>query len=394
MIAGAPREFGVYVHIPFCQVQCPYCTFFTVPRPGPPFTRFVASLQREWELRVGPRLAAGERARTLYLGGGTPSDLPLHELEAFLARLAADLPGGLQGLAEVTVECNPESATPELLSMLRELGASRISLGVQSLHAGDLRRLGRLATRQHVEAALEAVGTRFDSWSADLIVGIPGSSRRRLAASLARLESAGAPHVSFYCLELPEARARLLPGEPWSERRVAGAYEFVSRWLEERGYEHYEISSAARPGQRAQHNSAYWERRDYVGLGPGAHSLAGAVRRANKPDLQAYQTALQAGRLPPARKERLSAAMVWREKLLLGLRRRSGVSVPELGLTPVLPFFEKLQHRRLGCLEGDRFRLLPAGWMISDSIVLQCITALERGPARVDKAPTPQLHST
>ncbi len=392
----AARRFGVYVHIPYCQVQCPYCTFFTVPRPGSdaPFRHFLAAVEREWELRVAPRLAAGEHLRTLYLGGGTPSDVPLVELDAFLARLAADVPGGLRSLREVTVECNPESATPELLDALRRRGVTRISLGVQSLADQDLRRLGRVARRAQVRAALDAVARRFERWSADLIVGIPGSNRQRLEASLAALQAFGAPHVSFYCLELPAARARLLPGAPWSERRVATAYAFASRWLEARGYEHYEISSAALPGQRAQHNSAYWQRLDYVGIGPGAHSLEQGVRRANRADLRAYLGALKAGGLPPAESERLSRQQIWRERLLLGLRRREGVSVRGLRLAALQPLFVQLERRRLGRLEEGRFRLLPEGWMLSDSIVLQCFTEIDRGAARVDKGRSARLHST
>ena len=398
MGAATARDvrFGVYIHLPFCQVQCPYCTFFTVPRPErhAAFARFLAAVRREWSLRVGPRLASGDRLRTLYLGGGTPSDVPVALLADFLAALAADLPGGLGGLEETTVECNPESTAPEILALLRAQGVDRISLGVQALHADDLRRLGRAAAVPQVLAALAAVAARFQRWSADLILGIPGSSRARLRHALAVLVDSGAPHLSFYCLELPPSRARALGGTPWAEERLARAYEFVSAWLEGRGYEHYEISSAARPGERARHNGAYWERCDYVGLGPGAHSFAAWVRQANRPDLAAYLDALERGGLPPATRERLTPAAVRREELLLGLRRREGIEAGAGGLEAARAFLQELVRSGRGRFEGSSFGLTPRGWLVSDSIVSQLLTYLEEPLPRVDKAAPAPLHST
>lgn len=393
---GRGVPFGVYVHVPYCQVQCPYCTFFTVPRPArrQEWARFFAALRREWRLRVRPRLARGERLCTLYLGGGTPSDVPVVVLDAFLAALAADLPGGLAALDETTVECNPESASREMLLRLRARGVDRISLGVQSLHADDLVRLGRAATPRQARDALATVAELFDNWSADLIVGIAGSNRRRLGQALATLQRAGAPHVSFYCLELPAARARALGGAPWSSDAVADAYLFVSRWLRAAGYEHYEISSAALPGWRARHNQAYWQHREYIGLGPGAHSLTAGTRRANQADVPAYVQALEAGRWPPGQRERLTPAMRRREQLLLDLRRREGIDVWKLGLEAARPFLADLARRRLGKLAGPRFALTPAGWLVSDSIAPQLVTIMERARTRVDKLRGASLHST
>lgn len=397
MHAATARDvhFGVYVHLPFCRVQCPYCTFFTVPRPErrEVFARFLTAVRREWSLRVGPRLQSGDRLRTLYLGGGTPSDVPPDLLADFLATLAADLPGGLAGLEETTVECNPESVTAASLAALRAQGVDRISLGVQALHPDDLRRLGRAAVVEQVLASLDAVAAHFQRWSADLILGIPGSNRARLRHDLTVLLQAGAPHLSFYCLELPASRAGAL-GTPWAEERLARTYEFVSAWLEERGYEHYEISSAARPGERARHNSAYWERRDYVGLGPGAHSFAASVRQANRPDLNAYLESLEQDSLPPAAREVLTTAAVRREEVLLGLRRREGVAWEAHGLEAARDFLQDLVRAGLGRFDSSRFHLTPRGWMVSDSIVSQLLTYIEGVPPRVDKPPPAPLHST
>ena len=372
-------EFGVYVHVPFCRVQCPYCTFYTVLRPATddlPW-RLAAALGREWELRVGPRLAQGDRLATLYLGGGTPSDLPPPALLGLLDRIGADLDGGLGALDEVTVECNPESSSPALLDGLRERGVGRVSLGVQALDDGDLAVLGRGARTAENRTALARVAARFPTWNADLILGIPGSNRDRLAAAVDELVAAGAPHLSLYCLELPPAQARRFgdPRTEASESHKADLYEWASATLEARGYRHYEISNAALPGHESVHNTAYWRGAEYLGLGPGAHSFTGGERGANRADLRAYLEALEAGSPPPAWRERLSEAMRRRERILLGLRLREGLELAELGPAArpdLLGWLEASGHARL---EEGRFRLTTRGWLVSDSIVLQLVTS-------------------
>lgn len=372
-------EFSVYVHVPYCRVQCPYCTFYTVAHPGadPPLVRFAAGVRREWELRVRRRLARGDRVGTLYLGGGTPSDLPPAALLGLLQAMAADLPGGLAGLRETTIECNPETASPELLDGLCALGVSRVSLGVQALHADDLAQLGRGATLGQNRAALTAVAARFSTWNADLILGIPGSSRARLERALAELRDAGTPHLSFYCLELPPGRARAFgdPLTPVSESWKADLYEWTSAWVESRGYEHYEISNAALPGHQAVHNNAYWLGQEYVGLGPGAHSCEGGERRANRADLRAYLEGVERGCEPPASREVLGEAERATERLLLGLRLRSGLPLEVLGSPSRAPLLARLEAEGLLRVEGERARLTPRGWLVSDSIVLQLLAA-------------------
>jgi len=375
-------DFGIYVHVPYCRVQCPYCTFFTVAQPqaAAPMQRWLRAVAAEWRLRVHPRLDAGDRVRTLYLGGGTPSDLPADDLLAFLDTLASDLDGGLAALVEVTVECNPESASAAVLDGLRLRGVGRVSLGVQALDDRDLGRLGRGGTAADARRAVTAVAERFPSWSADLILGIPGSDRGRLASALAELGAAGAPHLSFYCLELPPERARRF-GDPQteaSEAAKADLYAFTSAWVEAHGYEHYEISSAARPGHRARHNSNYWSGGDYVGLGPGAHSLEGGRRAANRPDLGAYLAALESGTEPPRTVETLTATMQRDERLLCGLRQREGV--PEAWVEGASRLVLDLERSGLARLEAGRARLTPRGWLVSDAIVLQLVAALTPCP--------------
>ena len=372
-------DFAVYVHVPFCRVQCPYCTFYTVARPqaGAPMQRFASAVQREWELRVVPRLARGDRMSTLYLGGGTPSDLPPAVLVALLRGFAADLPAGLGGLDETTVECNPESASSELLDALRGVGVGRVSLGLQALHAEDLARLGRGATLEQNRAALAAVAARFPTWNADLILGIPASNRERLGAALEELHASGAPHLSFYCLELPPAWGRDFgdPQSPQSEAWKADLYEWTSAWAEARGYVHYEISNAARPGHEAVHNNGYWLGGEYVGLGPGAHSYAAGERRANRADLRGYLEALEAGREPASTSEILAAPERRAEELLLGLRLRRGLEIEALRTPARAALLDRLEDEGLLRVEAGRARLTARGWLVSDAIVLQLLAA-------------------
>lgn len=370
-------DFGVYVHMPFCRVQCPYCTFYTVLRPAEDTLprRLARAFEREWDLRVAPRLHRGDRVATLYCGGGTPSDLPPDALFGFLDRVDRDLPDGLAGLAETTVECNPESASPALLDGLQERGIGRVSLGIQALDDDDLRVLGRAASVVENRAALAAVGARFATWNADLILGIPGSNRRRLAAALEELVQAGAPHLSLYCLELPPGRARQF-GDPQtdaSEGRKAADYGWASAWLEARGFQHYEISNLARSGHASIHNSATWRGGEYVGLGPGAHSHEQGQRGANRADLPAYLEALEAGQTPPAWRETLTPAMLRRERVLLGLRLREGLERDAVAASAASGLLERLQSAGYLRFHEDRIQLTPKGWLVSDSIVLQLV---------------------
>lgn len=370
-------EFAVYVHVPYCRVQCPYCTFYTVRRPESDAvpSRFVAAILHEWRRRVVPRLERGDRLATLYFGGGTPSDLPLAAVESMLAAFGAALPGGIAALDESTFECNPESTTPELLDVLQRHGVSRPSLGVQALDAEGLRRLGRGASLEDNRAAIARIRERFGNWNADLILGIPGSHAARLGAALEELAAAGAPHLSFYCLEMPRERARRLgdPGTPASEALKADLYLEAASWIEAHGYEHYEISNAARPGFRAVHNTSYWQGREYVGLGPGAASFESGVRRANVPDQRRYVEALEGDADPPATLEVLTARMRRDEAVLLGLRQEKGL---DLGQHAVgVPLLLDLETSGLARVESGRLRLTKRGWLLSDSIALQLVTA-------------------
>ena len=270
----------VYVHIPFCRSFCVYCDFFRCPLPCSLGVRediIIEDYAREICSEAKARrdeIAATAAVNTLYIGGGTPSVLPL----PYLARIA-DACGG-RHYEEWTVEVNPDDITPEYARGLRELGVNRVSMGVQSLDDGMLRWMNRRHDADRARRAFRLLrDAGFDNISVDVIFGVGGMTPGMLETTVRELLEWRPEHISAYQLSVEEGSAlgRMaregryteLPDEACSEQ-----YYLICRLLSAAGYEHYEISNWALPGHRAIHNSAYWTRAPYVGLGPGAHSLA------------------------------------------------------------------------------------------------------------------------
>ncbi|MBR5906514.1 MAG: radical SAM family heme chaperone HemW [Bacteroidales bacterium] len=264
----------IYVHVPFCRSFCTYCDFYS--ERACPTEAYVDGVCREAFDRRD-EIAATAAVNTLYIGGGTPSVLPL----PYLARIA-DACGG-RHYEEWTVEVNPDDITPEYARGLRELGVNRVSMGVQSLDDGMLRWMNRRHDADGARRAFRLLREAgFDNISVDVIFGVGGMSPEMLETTVRELLEWRPEHISAYQLSVEEGSAlgRMaregryteLPDEACSEQ-----YYLICRLLAAAGYEHYEISNWALPGHRAIHNSAYWTRKPYVGLGPGAHSLRVSV---------------------------------------------------------------------------------------------------------------------
>ncbi len=374
----------LYVHVPFCRLVCPYCDFVTVGGRADAIPRYVDALVAELALRPAPGAL-----ETIYFGGGTPSLLPATGVERVL-RTALDRWRRVP--AEVTLEANPSGRETPDWSGLRAAGVTRISLGVQSLHDGDLAALARGHTAAEARAAYAAVRRAgFDNVSIDLIYAIPGQTLERWRRLLRAAIALEPDHVSCYALQLV-----LAPDEwaapprdgalRWRQRTAGGQddalaadqYRMAEEVLGEAGYRHYELSSWARPGRESAHNAAYWARRPYTGIGAGAHSFDGSVRAWNARDLDRYLEEVAAGRLPVEGREALDAATAAFEAIALGLRRVEGLSRSgyrtEHGNDPVEWHREAVEtSRRDGLLEvdGDWLRLSAAGRLLANEVLVR-----------------------
>lgn len=361
---------GLYIHVPFCASICAYCHFArTDAHDGALRRRYASAVVREFELRRRecPALAADAEAATVYVGGGTPSVLEPGLLAEILRGTAGRL--SLPADAEVTVEANPESFTPETAAAWLAAGVGRVSLGVQSLDPDVLARLGRRCDPATARRALRLAVDRFPAVSADWILA-PGCDARRLADEFREARELGVGHVSFYILELH-------PGTPLERAIAAGeaaapddaeteaAYLAGVEALARLGYRQYEVSNFALPGRESRHNSAYWRRIPYLGLGPGAHGFWGRRRYANHADLRLWCSEVEAGRVPEAEVDLLDREARRLEKLILPLRTCGGIP---LDLLPAGLDTGPGEREGLWRTAGGRLRLTPLGMLRLDDV--------------------------
>ncbi len=361
---------GLYIHIPFCHSKCIYCDFYSVAsstRAG----EYVDALLNE--LRARREELRGESVKTVYLGGGTPSILPLPQL----ARLLDALPLG--EAEEVTIEVNPEDVTPEFVALIGERGVNRVSMGVQTLNDGELKAIGR---RHSAAEAVEAVGTLrhggIFNLSLDLMFGLPGQTVASLEKSVKSLLALAPEHISAYLLSYePATRLTLLRdrGEitEASEETATEMYRLVCDSLASAGYAHYEISNYALPGRHSRHNSSYWTGTPYLGLGPGAHSFNGRERSYNPSNLNAY---LRAQGLPERETETLTEEDRFNEALMLGLRTARGVDLEQLRRDFPAHMTASMLARAQSFLNGGLLTLTPSTltipaphWLLTDSLL-------------------------
>jgi oxygen-independent coproporphyrinogen III oxidase len=319
----------LYVHLPFCASRCGYCDFVTVVGRAGRHGEYVDALLRELELE---RALLGDRLETVFLGGGTPTFTEAGALRRLLDALPA--------CEELTVEANPETVTPELAELLREGGATRVSLGAQSFQPRLLATLERRASPDAVRRAFYLLrDASLDNISLDLIYGVPGQSPADLERDIDEALALAPEHLSWYELEAkPGTRFTHAHGEELARQSEAmeGYYERVVERLTAAGYRWYETANfclaQARDGGRdlrSRHNLAYWLGRDYLGLGIGAVSTVGDRRWRNTPRLGAYLDALAAGGRPRREVEELPDAVKREERVMLGLRLDEGLPIAD-----------------------------------------------------------------
>jgi oxygen-independent coproporphyrinogen-3 oxidase len=370
----------LYVHLPFCAHRCGYCDFVTVVGRRAGHGAYVDALLEELELERG---WLADDLETLYLGGGTPT----YTEPAELRRLLAALPKP----PETTVEANPETVTPALARTLREGGVTRVSLGAQTFSERLLRVLERRARPEDVRRAFYHLrGAGFDNISLDLVHGIPGQSAAELDADLTELVRLAPDHVSCYELEAkPGTRFTHAWGAELARQADAmeGYLERVVETLEGAGYRWYETANFCLSGREAKHNLGYWRGRDYLGLGIGAVSTLGGVRRRNRPGLAAYVGALVRGEEPPRELEELDAETKLRERLMLGLRLDEALPLGDV--SSVVDATALVRLERLGLLER-RGRLERVGGSADGAAGAAAVRLTPRG-RRLGGAVTAEL---
>ncbi len=373
----------LYLHVPFCRLVCAYCDFVTVGGRGAEIPRYIEALLTELAMRP----TSGELA-TIYFGGGTPSLLPVDAV-ARLVQTAVDRWG--TDPTEITLEANPSARETPDWAGLRAAGVNRISLGIQSLRDSELWALARGQTAAEGLAAFAATrAAGFANVSVDLIYGIPGQSEADWGDGLSRALALEPDHLSLYALQLALApdewaapprrgalrwRQRMVPRQ--DDGLAAAQYGAAEELLELAGYVHYELSSWARPGFESRHNSAYWERRPYTGIGAGAHSFDGATRSWNTRDLDGYLAATEAGKRATAGSEALDEPTRAFEAVALGLRRVAGLSraafIAEFGQDPGQRWPSALREQvAAGLLEtaGDSIRLTARGRLFANEALV------------------------
>jgi oxygen-independent coproporphyrinogen-3 oxidase len=324
---------------------------------------------REWAARLEePAWTLAPVIETIYFGGGTPSRLDPASLETLLDRIRSDRT--LAVGAEITLEANPDDVTPTAAAAWRAAGVNRLSLGAQSFSAEALRWMHRTHDPHAISRAVEvARGSGFDNLSLDLIFALPDGVLRNWADDLEQAFALAPEHLSLYGLTTE-------PGTPlarWSasgrvrptaESRYADEYLLAHDRLAAAGFEHYEVSNAARPGYRARHNAAYWTRAPYLGLGPSAHSGYGDRREWNVREWAAYEQAVRTGAGWVAGREGLDPAAVRLEQIYLGLRTVEGLPgswIPE-------PKSGEWVGRGWAVVAEGRLRLTVEGWLRLDAL--------------------------
>ncbi|HAH06369.1 MAG TPA: coproporphyrinogen III oxidase [Elusimicrobia bacterium] len=378
---GRSAAAGLYVHVPFCSGKCAYCAFVSGPQHRALSGRYLDALDREASFHPG------FRPETLYVGGGTPSELGVPELERLFGLLAGRF-GPLEALREVTVEGNPESLLPDKLSLLRRLGVGRLSIGLQSSDDRLLEGLGRRHRCADFERAYREAERLGFSLSVDVMLGLPGQSLSGALSTLKTVMRLAPGHVSVYCLHVEEGTPLERRGFAADEDLSREMFESSIELLARAGYRHYEISNFARPGLESRHNENYWLNGPYLGLGAAAASHLRGVRCENDPDPASYCAKVERGESPAVQSEALSGKEKAGEDLLLGLRLVAGVPLTSRLRRHFTPELESLRRRGLIELERSprtglplRARLSREGLFLANKVFQEFVPPFETLPS-------------
>lgn len=353
---------GIYIHIPFCKQKCSYCDFHFSTTFGPYRQRMIDALTTEIAERSYE--FDGVLLETIYFGGGTPSLLTNQELLQIFSSLRGHF--DISSVNEITLEANPDDITEESVSMWRAVGVNRLSIGLQSFREEDLKWMNRAHNVEEAQNAVQiAKNGGITNLTVDLIYGLPNLDEQIWMDHLKRVVSMEVQHVSAYCLTVEEKTALASMVErkkivPASEELQSSHFDSMLNYLTEEGYEQYEISNFSKPGFESKHNSAYWQGKKYMGIGPSAHSFNGSNRRWNLSNNTIYMKGIE-GEGTYFEIEELSGKDLYNERILTGLRTRKGIDPlqleQEFGLSEE---FHKLveQYIQLGWMKSENESLI------------------------------------
>ena len=377
--------FSLYVHIPFCIKRCIYCDFVSGTYAPEKSDAYINALKREI-LNISNEVELS----TLYIGGGTPTALPTGPLSDLISHIFNHF-NFIEGY-EATIEANPGTLDREKLSTIRSAGINRISLGVQSFNDDELALLGRIHTGKEAEHAITlAREAGFGNIGIDLIYGLPGQGIDSWKKTLEKAGRLGPVHISTYELTVEKGTTlhEYIEGQtlhPLDEESIIEMYEFTIDYLRSKGFIHYEISSFAQPDYLCRHNLNYWERGEYYGAGPGAHSLIGGKRVHNTMDTDEYLRLISEERSALKGSEDISEERALSEAMFLGLRKTDGLIVESFSRRyrmNILSHFHKeiksLQDAGLieiaasPCSYETSLRLTRKGLMLSNEVFVHFI---------------------
>ena len=379
---------GIYIHIPFCNQFCIYCNFYSVKGKALR-SRYISALHNEIEQKRNFFKDIGVAPQTLYVGGGTPSLLSASQLGDLLRHVREAF--GFTPI-EATIEVNPDDITPQYAHDLFTAGFNRVSMGVQSFHDTHLQWMNRRHSgEQAVQAYRNLRDAGFANISLDLIFGYGGLSMQQWEENVGKMMELSPEHISAYqmsiepgsalCRQLEKGEYDLIPDSQCNEQ-----YSALQIMLSQGGYTQYEISNFARKDSQgnlmiSRHNSSYWTKEPYLGLGPAAHSYNGSQRLWNGNSVAAYcrhyadapiRTSSQWALSEFGGYEDLSAEDMFNESIMLGLRTVAGVSLSSLDQSLLAEVRgEILRHCRLGNLvkDGDKIRIPSEKLFVSDGII-------------------------
>lgn len=373
------KRLGIYIHIPFCASKCAYCDFYSLPgcdRKMPDYQSALLS-----HISESAEVAKSFEVDTVYFGGGTPSYYGAKRIVEILDELK--LQGNLRLDSEITVEVNPDSVKYDDLKLLRKAGVNRLSVGVQSANGDLLKIIGRRHNFRQAQTAVEnARRAGFENVSLDLIYGLPSQTKGDWADTLSKALELHPEHLSCYALKLEEGTPMYrYVGSPLipDDDEQADMYLYAVETLEHYGLEQYEISNFAVPGYESKHNLKYWTMGDYMGFGPGAHSYVDGVRYSYVRDLDRYIAAVMGDKQIIDEYEICLPVQKAAEYIMLGMRTSRGISEKEYhniylsDWSPMERKFEEFAKKGWAEKSGDRWRLTPSGFLVSNSLIVSML---------------------